>query len=76
MYVGMRTGIPIEHMLKIRHSIYTTPSGGKIAVSNSAIMMMDTELDLVLEPAAYREHFLEAKLNNALLRKKRPLSSE
>jgi hypothetical protein len=39
-------------------------------------MPMDTEQDLVLEPAAYWEHFLEAKLNNALLRKKRPLSSE
>jgi hypothetical protein len=37
---------------------------------------MDTEQDLVLEPAAYWEHFLKAKLNTALLRKKRHLSSE
>ena len=31
---------------------------------------------MVLEPSAYWEHFLEAKLNNALLRKKRNLLSE
>ena len=37
----------------------------KIAVNNRAIMSMDTEQDLVLEPAAYWEHFLEARLNNA-----------
>jgi hypothetical protein len=48
----------------------------KIAVNNRAIMPKDTEQDLVLEPAAYWEHFLEAKLKNALLRKKRPLASE
>jgi hypothetical protein len=39
-------------------------------------MPKDTEQDLVLEPAAYWEHFLEAKLKNALLRKERPLTSE
>jgi hypothetical protein len=50
----------------------------KIAVHNRAVMPIDTEQDLVLEPATYWEHFLEAKLNNALLmlRKKRPLSFE
>jgi hypothetical protein len=39
-------------------------------------MPKDTEQDLVLEPAVYWEHFLEAKLKNALLRKRRPLESE
>ena len=48
----------------------------KIAVNNRAIMPKNTEQDLVLEPAAYWEHFLGAKLKNAWLRKKRPLSSE
>jgi hypothetical protein len=48
----------------------------KITVKNRAITPIDTEQDLVLEPAAYWEHFLEAKLNNALLRKKRNLLSE
>jgi hypothetical protein len=33
----------------------------KIAVNNRAIMPKDTEHDLVLEPAAYWDHFLEAK---------------
>ena len=48
----------------------------KITVNNRAITPKDTEQDLVLEPAAYWEHFLEAKLNNALLRKKRNLLSD
>jgi hypothetical protein len=48
----------------------------KIAVNNRAIMPKDTEQDLVLEPDAHWEHFLEPKLKNALLRKKRPLTSE
>lgn len=50
----------------------------KIAVYNRAVILIDTEQDLVLEPAAYQEHFFKAKLNNALLilKKKRPLSSE
>lgn len=39
-------------------------------------MLIDTKQDLVLEPAVYWEHFLEAKLNNTLLRKKRTLLSE
>jgi hypothetical protein len=39
-------------------------------------MLMNTEQDLVLEPAVYWEHFLEARVNNALLRKKRPILSE
>lgn len=43
---------------------------------NRAITPVDTEQDLVLEPAAYWEHFLEAKLNKALLKKKRNLLSE
>lgn len=33
-------------------------------------MSKDTEQDLVLEPAAYSEHFLEPKLKSALLKKK------
>jgi hypothetical protein len=48
----------------------------KIAVNNRAIMSKDTEQDLVLEPAAHWEHILEPKLKNALLKKKRPLTSE
>jgi hypothetical protein len=48
----------------------------KIAVNNRAIMSKDTEQDLVLEPAARWEHILEPKLKNALLKKKRPLTSE
>lgn len=39
-------------------------------------MSKDTEQVLVPEPAAHWEHFLEPKLKNALLRKKRPLLSE
>jgi hypothetical protein len=52
------------------------PLEWKIAVKNRAITSKDTEQDLVLEPAAYWEHFLEAKLNATLLRKKRHLLSE
>jgi hypothetical protein len=48
----------------------------KIAVKNRAITLIDREQDLVLEPAAYWEHFFEAKLNDALLRTKRRLSSK
>jgi hypothetical protein len=48
----------------------------KIAVNNRAIMSKDTEQDLVLEPAAHWEHFLEPKLKNALLKKKRPLAAD
>ena len=39
-------------------------------------MLMDTEQNLVLEPTVYWKYVLEAKLNAALLRKKRHLSSE
>ncbi|KIN05192.1 hypothetical protein OIDMADRAFT_51013 [Oidiodendron maius Zn] len=48
----------------------------KIAINNKAIMSKDMEQDLVLEPAAHWEHFLEPKLKNALLKKKRPLVSD
>jgi hypothetical protein len=48
----------------------------KITVNNRAIMPKDTEQDLVLEPAAYWEHFLEPKLKNVLFKKNRPLTSE
>jgi len=48
----------------------------KITVNNRAITAKDTELGLVLEPAAYWEHFFEPKLKNALSRKNRPLRSE
>jgi len=48
----------------------------KITVNNRAITPKDTELGLVLEPAAYWEHFLEPKLKNVLFRKNRPLRSE
>jgi hypothetical protein len=39
-------------------------------------MSKDTEQDLAREPAAHWEHFLEPKLKNSLLKKKRPLASE
>jgi hypothetical protein len=48
----------------------------KIAVNNRAIMPKDTDQDLVLEPAAHWEHFLEDKLKSVLLKKKRPLVSD
>ncbi|RFU31129.1 hypothetical protein B7463_g5199, partial [Scytalidium lignicola] len=48
----------------------------KVTVNNRAIMLKDTEQDVILALAAYWENFLQPKLQTLLQKKNRPLTSE
>jgi hypothetical protein len=74
-HASMLTGVLRERMMRIHRAHIHYSIEWKITVNNRAIMPKDTEQDLVLEPAAYWEHFLEPKLKN-VFKKNRPLRSE